>query len=316
MIGKFSTVDFDVLIDLWQRQVPEKYHITASLLRSHTLGSSVFDLDASHWFTYADVLRGFVCVKKSPSPTLYDGSDPLQAHLQAIVFQDYAIGREMMDRVVENLRSRGYQKLVFGQDSRHFFPGVPHDWPQLTDMLTQCGFEVMEEVVDLQRDMSTYEVPAGVMERIVPPYVIRPCNPEDFPALQAFFSHTFSGRWRYDVLEKWNLEGPQTVVGLFDTAAGTCEGFALIQQDGCQLPKGGAVWLLSLGANWGSLGPIGVSEAVRGKGLGDALLGTALLELKQRGARETIIDWTTLIEFYGKHGFQPLRRYSSMCLTL
>lgn len=316
MTGKFTTVDFDVLIDLWQKQVPEQYAITAKLLESHTVGSPVFDLQASHWVIYADKLRGFICVKKNASPELYDGGNPLQAHIQALVFENFDYAKQLLDSAIETLKGKGIQKIVFGQDSRHIFPGAPQDWPQLSQALTDVGFKTKEVQVDLQRDLATYEAPAGVMERLVEPYSVRPCTAADLPALQQFFSHTFSGRWRHDVLEKWKLEGPETIMALFDQTNQTIEGFALIQQEGCQLPIGGAVWHRSLGANWGGLGPIGVSEAVRGKGLGDALLAASLLELKQRGARETIIDWTTLIEFYGKHGFEPRRRYHSMHLEL
>jgi hypothetical protein len=45
-------------------------------------------------------------------------------------------------------------------------------------------------------------------------------------------------------------------------------------------------------------------------------LGEALSELKRRGVRPSIIDWTGLVDFYGKHGFEPTRRYREMSLTL
>lgn len=317
MRGSFQAADFDVLADLWARQVPEKYRINSRILESHTVQSPVFDFEASHWEIFADKLKGFICIKRSANPKLFDGPNPLQAHLQAICFEDYAAGQKMLERAVEVLKSSGIVKLVFGQDSRHFYPGCPKDDGVLMQFLQENGFVAGEaEQGDLERDMQDYIAPAGCLEALVPPYEARLCTSADLPSLQAFFATTFSGRWRYDVLEKWNLEGPETVVGLFNTEEQTCLGFALIQQQGCRLPIGGAVWQHDLGAQWGSLGPIGIAESVRGKGLGDALLGAALTILKQQGARRTIIDWTTLYDFYGKHGFSVNRRYTTMSRDL
>jgi predicted N-acetyltransferase YhbS len=55
---------------------------------------------------------------------------------------------------------------------------------------------------------------------------------------------------------------------------------------------------------------------VRGEGWGGALLSAGLLELKARGTNQCIIDWTTLGEFYGKHGFEKSRLYRSAKLTI
>lgn len=316
MKGSFAYADFDVLADLWRRQVPEKYAVDAALLRSHTVGSPLLDLDLSHWLTFADKLRGFITIKRSPAE-LYAGPNPTVAQINSLVFENFDYAKQLLDAVLEPLRSKGFTQLVFGTDSLHFFPGCPQDWPQMKQFLLESGFvEGDTEQFDVERSLVDYAAPEGVLERIVEPYVARTCTSDDLPALRAFFETSFSGRWRHDVLEKWNMEGPETVFGLFDTSAGTCVGFALLQCEGCQMPIGGAVWHQDLGAKWGSLGPIGVSESVRGKGLGDGLLAAGLVELQRRGTQRCIIDWTTLVDFYGKHGFTVNRRYVGMTLTL
>ncbi|MCX7840762.1 MAG: GNAT family N-acetyltransferase, partial [Anaerolineae bacterium] len=60
---------------------------------------------------------------------------------------------------------------------------------------------------------------------------------------------------------------------------------------------------------WGQLGSIGVSRDARGKGYGSALLDAGLRYLRARGVRGCIIDWTNLVEWYGKFGFTPHRWY-------
>lgn len=307
MIGRVEHLDFSVLHEFYLRTVPERYHVRQSLLESHFQRTPLLNLDASRWATFTHQLVGAALIKFSAS-RLYPGPEPLQAHLGLLVFKDYAAAQELWDAVEPVLRASGIQKVIFGQENLHLFPGAPKDWPELGHALEKLGFAPAEtEQFDLERDLADYVLPesCALGEGIV----VRPCAADDLTELTRFFDEEFPGRWKYDSLQKWQIEGPQTIMGLFEN--GRCEGFALIQSDGCQLPIGGAVWNQDLGANWGSLGPIGVSKGVRGRGLGDALLAHSLVELKTRGARKTIIDWTTLGVFYGRHGFEISRRYTT-----
>lgn len=137
----------------------------------------------------------------------------------------------------------------------------------------------------------------------------------DLTSLKAFFDKEFPGRWRYDTLEKIKVEGAdKTCFGAFEN--GKLLGFALIQDWSHKQPIGGGVWRSSLGEKWGALGPIGVAAEERGRGVGHSLLGSALMSLKNRGVRGCIIDWTTLEDFYGRHGFKVTRRYKTATLKL
>lgn len=309
MLGKWEFLDYDVLFDLHERTSPPKYRLTKQLFRTHLKESSLLDLSASKWLVFNRTLIGAAAIKK-PAPF----QDQSQAHLSFLGFQHFDALRELMPLVIEDLKGQGFQKLVFGQDSRHFFPGVPEDWTELGQILEELGFEFVNSQVDVERELATYEPPIGVLDALGEEFVPRPCTAEDLVSMTEFFDREFPGRWKHDTLEKWNLDSPATVMGLFQGEV--CQGFALIQQDGAQLPIGGAVWGQSLGPSWGSLGPIGISKDLRGRGLGDAFLAASLLELQKRGAKRTIIDWTTLVDYYGKHGFEVTRRYRSMTLML
>jgi GNAT superfamily N-acetyltransferase len=59
----------------------------------------------------------------------------------------------------------------------------------------------------------------------------------------------------------------------------------------------------------GGLGPMGLAPDLRGRGLGVVLLDRAMVHLASLGVREMVIDWTILLDFYGRLGFVPLRRY-------
>jgi len=290
MKRSFRDADFDRLAAFWNGCAPEKYWIDGEQLRLNTVDSPVFDWGASCIEDADGEILGFVSIKKSAA-TLYPGPDQDVAHLSA-------------------MRNRGFTRLQFGQDSRHFFPGCPIDYPALSSFLTVEGFSEGGEVVDLERSLIGYENPYPTPQGDE----MRAVTASDLPALVEFFDREFPARWKYDTMKKVEIEGPSCVFALFHGSR--IDGFALVQDSSNKAPIGGAVWHVSLGPNWGALGAIGVSKEMRGRGSGIALLGCALEYLRDRGVDQCIIDWTGLIDFYGKHGFLPSRRYKSMSLAL
>lgn len=318
----FDKADFNALADLWKRVAPSRYGVDSGLIRQNTVGCRQFDWGASLIQLDGDKLVGFLSVKKSAYGA-YKGPDEQTAHVGALIFEDPLVGVDLMAYAKKILRNRGIDKLKFGQDLLHFFSGCPTDWPQLRDFLIVEGFEEVNEQVDLERDLGDYE---PLHDALAPlechpgsPGEREPCVrtlvPDDIPALDKFLGMTFPGRWRHDARLKIEQEGsPGGVYGLF--IDGAIEGFAVTQFETDAFPMSGAVWKNDLGPSWCSLGPIGVSTRVRGKGFGEAVLAGALLGLRMKGGRRCIIDWTTLDEFYGRQGFEVTRRYSAMTLSL
>jgi predicted N-acetyltransferase YhbS len=292
-------------VDIYNTFLPAKYRIDEKLLRQKTVECPVFDWGAS----FIKEGSGFVAVKKSAAK-LYRGPNPDSAHITALGYHDPKEMLELLHEVKTGLKNRGVSKLHFGTDSAHLFPGCPQDASGLCDFLMISGFVGNGEAHDLERDLADYDNPAPTPSQDS----YRACSADDLPALRDFLAREFPGRWLYDTMEKVAAEGPSTVFALFE--GDRCEGFALIQQDGCNKPIGGAVWRESLGEDWGSLGPIGVSKSIRRRGSGNSLLGKALEHLRDHGARRTIIDWTGLVDFYGKHGFEVTRTYNYMTLDL
>jgi GNAT superfamily N-acetyltransferase len=271
-----------------------------------TTDCELFDWGASS----IDDGLGFVAVKRS-SAGLYKGPSQDVAHVTLLAFKDPLDMVDLMDYVKHCLRDRGVMQLHFGTDTAHLFPGCPTDFHALKDFLVIGGFSEGSEAHDMERDLVDYECKHPLPDGDE----FRPLTEQDVPALEDFLLREFPGRWHYDVMNKITVEeDPSTVFGLFHGSE--VDGFALIQRDGCCLPIGGSVWRADLGPNWGSLGPIGVSKDLRGRGSGHALLGKALECLRDRGARRSIIDWTGLVKFYGAHGFEVSRTYTYMSLSL
>ena len=307
----FRDADWDALARLWADFYPERYHVDAELLRQNTVDSPVFDWGSSAIEVMDDETLGFVVVKKSANPSLWKGLNQDVYHLSAIAYRDAETGIDLMTQAKRAVADRGGQKLLFGMDSRHFFPGCPEDCQKLCSFLMVEGFEKSGGHFDLERDLTDYSSPV----QPTPGIQFREVTEANVNALRSFLEREFPGRWAHDVMDKVRHEGAaSTCFGAFDGER--LLGFALIQDWRHKLPIGGGVWRRSLGEKWGSLGPIGVAKEDRGRGIGDSLLGTALTNLKNRGVRRCIIDWTTLGDFYGKHGFEVSRNYQTAALKL
>lgn len=308
----FQHANFQALAKLWNEMYPEKYRIDAALLELNTVQSPVFDWGVSQIEVDASgEVMAFVAFKRSAAG-LFKGPSIDQAHMSAIAYRDPMLAVDLVAEAKRTLRNRGVNKVVFGADSRHFWPGCPADVGSLCGFLMVEGFEDIGEAFDLERDLAGYELPSPAPMG----FDFRPlASDDDVVALRVFLESEFPGRWLHDTMDKIRAENDPSCV--FVALEGNkVVGFALIQSANHQLPIGGAVWRDSLGEHWGSLGPIGVSADMRGQGLGHGVLGAALMHLKSLGVRQCIIDWTTLDQFYGRHGFEVTRTYKPCSLRL
>jgi GNAT superfamily N-acetyltransferase len=200
-------------------------------------------------------------------------------------------------------------------DQDHLWPGFPIDCDALPQLMAQ-GFEASGGHCDMERDLADYRPLDGSLLALADcRATVEPACFGDLEALDVFLGRVFPGRWRHDTLRKATIDQEiEDIVLLW--IGDSVQGFALTQLERAKRPIGGAVWRPSLGRSWGALGPIGIAPEARGRGLGHALLASALVELRGRGARRTIIDWTTLESFYGAHGFLPTRRYVTLLKRL
>ena len=312
MRHNFRQADFAALAAHWNAFYPEDYRIDAELLELNTVKSPLFDWGISQFETdAAGQILGFVAFKRSAA-SLFKGPSVDQAHLSAIAYSDPRVAVDLVADAKRVLRNRGVNRVVFGGDSRHFWPGCPADFGAMCGFLMVEGFEDQGEVFDLERDLSDYQAWTQPPDKIE----FRPIDSEDeLVALRVFLEASFSGRWLHDTLDKIRVEGdPGCVMAAFDQSK--VVGFSLMQHWTHQLPIGGGVWRNSLGDRWASVGPIGVTSELRGAGIGHSLLEASLLHLKSLGGKQCIIDWTTLDAFYGKHGFKVTRRYRPSSLKL
>jgi GNAT superfamily N-acetyltransferase len=271
--------------------------------------------DDTHLEFLDGVLAGFVCIASPAKPyRLNDTTGHLRLLAVHPNFQRQGIGSRLLVWAEQTLVSRGANRVVIGTEPHHYFPGILLDkrlpitleieTPEnaLLEFFARRGFEISTNVSnDLARELDTLpplELPSHA--RIVQ---------ADVEDVLEFVRQEFPGRWVYDTNFVLQQAEHQHLALEVD---GRVMGFALIglRSDPVILPS--SLWLTE---DCG-LGPMGVSSALRGQGLGLALLIAAMHKLKARGGTRMGIDWTGVQAFYQKAGFEVVRRYRHAFKTL
>lgn len=305
----FAQINYEELVALHGEIYPRPFRVDERLLWSKTVASPRYD-PTNSWRMKSggDTLGAIAC--KQPGTWQEAAAHVLP--ITGLWAHETDIAHQLLEKVEEEAIRQGFAILQFGGDADHLWPSLPAESELVADFLTSAGFTCTHESYDVERDLKDYAPPAGAIESLQG-CTVRRATPADGEMLAEFFGRAFPSRWRQDGLRRWS-SAPQDLVILI--AEDRVEGFAITQRDGTDAPIAGANWHIDLGPDWGALGPIGLSEATRGRGWGHGLLAWALQDLQQQGARRTIIDWTVLLDFYGRHGFERARTYQHFSKSL
>ncbi len=228
-------------------------------------------------------------------------------------FQHRGLGSTLLIWAEMWLRQQGCMFARLGGSLRPFAPGLPVELGTET-FFAKRDYQRREGTGldwDVARDLRDYQYP---IPNLPPPLSIRPAQPGDEDALHAFLRREFPGRWHFEFIEFLRENGRMSDYLLLWSERGV-DGFCRLTFQDSERPLE-RFYLHRLPRPWGQLGPIGVSADCRGKGYGGALLDAGLRYLQARGVRGCVIDWTSLVEFYGKFGFVPYRQYAMLIKEL
>lgn len=272
---------------IWNASYGELFPIDERLIRRNLL-----ECEAPVDWVQAD---GCLALLRRPKP-LWPELDQNTCWIAAFAGDAAALAA-----VIDQARAQGYKKLSFGADPFHLWPGVPKEYSELIRLLEDHGFEMGGEAFDLSADLGQIALPSVDL-----PSGYRIAMLDEPSQLLDFLSTEFPGRWHYDTANRLKQE----TYGLVLLWRGDrVVGFSHIFDETSADLGGSVFWRAAMGRHWGGLGPIGIGKSERGKGLGMALLIGALRVLQSHGARQCVIDWTDLANFYGKLGFKPWRTY-------
>ncbi len=320
------------ILALWGRSMGPGFPLDERLFRQQTgLEKSPTLLLGAFPGSDPENLVGMILAKRSgrPGPA---GGIPASGNISFVAvdpdFRRQGIGSSLLERAEHWLAGSGATSLRFGADTWHFFPGIPEDSCSGPDDFAPArafararGFGPGGLEHDVAADLAGLDpFGPGTGAAKLSGYRATFFDAGLRPVVDAFFARNFPGRWRHDVSDMIDAgmrgedlllleeESPEEESPGEETR-GRVVGFALLFSAESAIYGPGLYWRSLMGEAPGGLGPIGVDESVRGKGLGLYLLAEGLAQLKSRGCRFTVIDWTDLVGFYAKFGFHTWKSY-------
>jgi predicted N-acetyltransferase YhbS len=235
----------------------------------------------------------------------------LDAIAVAPSFQRLQIGSTLLAWAESWLLNQGCRACMAGASLRPFAPGVPTEL-DTTAFFIQHGYGEDGAVWDVAANLATYQTPATTRKI---DGVVRPAQRGDETALLDFLRREFPGRWRYEY-EAFLRQAKNRISDhmLLWTERGV-DGSCVLTFEDSQRPIE-RFFPYQLPRPWGQLGTVGVSADRRGRGYGAALVDAGLRRLHNNGVNGCVIDWTKIVDFYGKFGFTKYREYRQLSKVL
>jgi GNAT superfamily N-acetyltransferase len=226
-------------------------------------------------------------------------------------FQRQGLGVELLAWAEAWLAQQGCTRAILGGSLHPWTPGVPVELGRAAFFQSR-GWQPRGLAWDMAHDLEDYQVSSVKYQKSN--VVARPARVGDEAAILEFLRREFPGRWRYEYEEFLDAGGRMSDYVLVLTERGV-DGACRVTLEDSERPIE-RYYLHRWPRPWGQLGSIGVSADCRGKGYGGALLDAGLRHLRDRGARGCVIDWTTLVDFYGKFGFAPYHQFAMLAKPL
>ncbi len=228
----------------------------------------------------------------------------------------HGVGGALLAWAESWLRGQGCTQARLGGSLRPFAAGLPASLAS-EPFFKQCGYirrPASPVVWDVARDLADYRPQASAKHIDSSQALVRRAQEVDSKALAAFLRREFPGRWRFEFQEFLRQNGRISDYCLLVTRRGV-DGFCHLTFEDSLYPMN-RFYPHRLPRPWGQVGPIGVSADCRGAGYGTMLLDASLLLLQASGVRGCVIDWTDLVGFYRRFGFEPLREYAVLVKQL
>ena len=312
-------LDTRALLSLWQAALDGTWPMRDDLLRRVLTDHRFYRADDHLVAVAGERLVGFVGtqVDRAGKET-ENGNGGISVVLVHPEWQRQGIGTRLHKAALKHLRNEGVSGLRLGGGGAYrFWPGVPTDLPGAYAFFSACGWplEPAQRSRDLVRDLSDFRVPPAMRARLVREGVsVRPAREEEVDDVLAFEWEHFPG-WAPGFVYMAELGDFQNMLVAFDADKGIV-GTLMLHTPRSRWLTANITWKTLLGDSLGGMSAVGVAASERGRGIGIGMVAVGSEILRERGVGNCHIDWTNIVEFYGKLGYRVWREYWMSTRTL
>ncbi|HOX37840.1 MAG TPA: GNAT family N-acetyltransferase [Candidatus Brocadiia bacterium] len=297
------------VLKLWDRALGKDYPVSDRAFWQNTIGNPFYEHGDAFVAVGKGKVLGFALAKleRSSNPE-HEKHGSVGVLMVDPAARRKGIGKALLARTEDRVKGFGCAECGVATPAHYrFWPGIPTELTPAYEFFAGQGYKLHRGCFDLVRDVSNFRVPKRVKEAIAREGVeIRPLKEDEVADLLTFERAEFKG-WEPSMR---SLIGHREadhiiIVKRGGRIIGSLQSFSPLSR----MRSANLIWETLLGADCGGLGAVGIAKAERGKDLGLALCAVATDVLRRRGVRNAHIDWTGLIEFYGKLGYKPWREY-------
>ena len=301
------------VIKLWNNEVGYIYPITDKMFNQNINNCKYFNNDCSFVAFHNNKLIGFILGK------IYDNNEIMSKYIDSsfisliYVSREYrkkGIGSKLLEAFEKYVIDRNIKKIMLVSDIDCFFPGIPNDFDNLTDVFfRKRGYNVSYYTHDLVKNLT---IDDKIMYNRYAndntlDYEFRYCTKDDEKIVKEFFKECFYGRWYYEVIEYFNFNefSEEYLIALDGNKV---IGFLRLNKQRIDKISYNIMWSNRFEKLMG-IGPLGVNPNYRKQGIATRLLLKGLNDGYTDGFTHAMIDWTGLVAYYQKFGFETWKCY-------
>ncbi|MBS4218755.1 GNAT family N-acetyltransferase [Bacillus sp. FJAT-49711] len=297
------------LIDLWNKEFSTKFPMRRELFIQNSFEDENVFLPGS-WMALDDEdnVVGFIISKRWQDPMPVPMPKDV-GWIQVLVVSEKernkGIGSLLLEKAETALKADGAAEIQLGGDPLHYFPSVPAEYEKAARWFEHKGYEYVGNEYDLLANYDPLVEPESLELDGVDIGILKL---KDKDEMLKFMNRVFPGRWEYETIRYFQKGGTGREFVVLKKA-GKIIGSCRISDEHSSVIYNNVYWAPLFREPLGGIGSVGIDSAERGKGYGLAAVLAGISILRSRGINKIVIDWTTIVDFYKKMGYQIWKEY-------
>ncbi len=197
-------------------------------------------------------------------------------------YRRQGIAKELYSRIEKGIRENNVEKIRLIESwPNYYMPGIDPFYTEAVAFFERLGYVKVGDAANLICDLESQDFDTSDNEEKVRAngIEIRRAEESDFDAMMTWANDNFKA-WRFEINNTFKNDPISLHIALLN---GEVIAFSAHESN-------------NPGLGW--FGPVGTTEAARGKGVGGILLKRCLHDMKESGYKKAIIPWVANIPFY------------------